>query len=112
MMSLGLTLVINLFNLMLEYWCYPKLSILFLIVGKSIFITQISTHWYTVLFNPGIPSKKMYISDKVLDFVLRYSEDNQSVLNNYRICKKCNILVKIDDEIVHCDECGVCIMGI
>ena len=110
-MSIILTFLINVFNLVLVYVCYPGMHSIFEYVGKFIFITQILSHAYTVLFNPGIPNKNLYLSDKVVDFVLRNSEENKSIFDNYRICKKCNILLKLEESTVHCEECGICLIG-
>ncbi len=29
--------------------------------------------------------------------------------NKYKVCKICNILVNSDDNVIHCDDCQVCI---
>jgi len=111
-MSFFLTLFINLLYLLMEYFAFPGIHFIFCYLGRAIFFAQIMSHAHTVFFNPGIPSMSLYLSDRVVDFILKNSEENKSVFNKYRICKKCNILIKLEDSIVHCEECGICLIGI
>ena len=52
--------------------------------------------------NPGIVTKQYYLEN--------YSPD-KIVIKNYRICRKCNIVMDLDKKFEHCIECGICIMG-
>jgi len=111
-MSICLTIVINVMHFALVYLSYPSLHILFSILGKFVYATQILSHYYTVLMNPGIPSNKLYVSDRVTDFIMKNSSENKHILDKYRICKRCNIIVNNEDQVQHCEECGVCLIGI
>ena len=78
-MSFFLTLFINLLYLLMEYFAFPGIHFIFCYLGRAIFFAQIMSHAHTVFFNPGIPSMSLYLSDRVVDFLLKNSEENKQV---------------------------------
>lgn len=55
----------------------------------------------TTLSDPGVVTKEYYLEN--------YRPD-KIVIKNYRICRKCNIVMDLDKKFEHCVECGICIM--
>lgn len=103
-------------------------------IGFAIFIFQNFCYWYTALVNPGIPIKH-HISYINLN---NNSPENSVVMSNNdinnnkhpmeigslrkikkvskktentRVCRTCNIIIDLELDMVHCDECDVCIEG-
>ena len=56
----------------------------------------------TTLSDPGDITKKYYLEN--------YKAD-KTVIKNFRICRKCNIVMDLDKGTQHCVECGICIMN-
>lgn len=55
--------------------------------------------FYVFLSNPGIPSTKKEIIDKIND-------------DDIDFCEKCNLWVNRDEFVLHCPHCNCCIEGI
>lgn len=36
---------------------------------------------------------------------------NNVKLEKYRICKLCNIVVLVDNNVIHCEDCDICVEG-
>lgn len=70
------------------------------IVGWVIYFSQIFSYTYTFLVNPGLPNKSMSLS--------KFEGRDSSAV---KICDKCGIIVELGKGIVHCEDCGVCIIG-
>ena len=70
-------------------------------IGVLIFIIQIISYNIVFLINPGLPEKDLWIENY-----------NSNDLGNYRICSICKVIMRDEDEIEHCDDCNVCIIGI
>lgn len=70
------------------------------LVGWIIYLSQISSYTYTFLVNPGLPNKSCSLNQ--FD-----GRDSTAI----KICNKCGIIVERGRGVVHCDDCGVCIMG-
>ena len=71
------------------------------IIGIILFIVQSISYLITILMNPGIPTKDLYLENyKHLDEI-----------GTYRICNICKIIMRNDDNTDHCDECNICIVG-
>ena len=62
-----------------------------------LFALYLFSYLFSFLINPGIPERKYYNSK------------NKQSDNNYKKCKKCNILVPIEFGIGHCIDCDICI---
>lgn len=56
----------------------------------------------TTISDPGVVTKEYYLENYTPDKI---------VIKNYRICRKCNIVMDLDKKTEHCVECGICIMG-
>jgi hypothetical protein len=64
------------------------------------------------MINPGIPNKKNYITDEVIQVIARNIDSNRELLKNYRKCELCNILVQTKNNVGHCEICNICVEGI
>ena len=56
----------------------------------------------TTISNPGVVTKEYYLEN--------YRAD-KLVIKNYRICRKCNVVMDLDKGTEHCVECGICIIN-
>ena len=54
----------------------------------------------TFLINPGIPERKYFMNEYKQEETIKYSR-----------CKKCNIIVPYDKNIIHCVDCDICILN-
>lgn len=52
--------------------------------------------------NPGIPEKEFWLEN--------YDQD-KAQLTNYRICPVCQIVMNLDDQTEHCEDCNICVEG-
>ncbi len=60
-----------------------------------------TSYCLTVLVNPGLPKKETNLKYTV----------NKVSFKNFRICGVCNVIMNIDENTTHCDDCNVCIEG-
>jgi hypothetical protein len=111
-MSFLLIFLINLANFLFIIYIYPYIYFIFKYIGITIYLIQSISHIYTTLINPGIPNKNNYISDNVLQIIYANMKMSGVTFNNYLNCKICNILVNKEDNVVHCDDCDICVKGI
>ena len=51
--------------------------------------------------DPGVVTKEYYLENYRADKIL---------IKNYRICRKCNIVMDLDKNTEHCAECDICIL--
>lgn len=67
------------------------------------------THSLTMLINQGVPSQKYLdmVNALVENDKLNGIKDN----SHYKKCNLCNIFVLVKDNVGHCDDCGLCIIG-
>jgi len=83
---------------------------LLIFLFKFSYLNYIFSHFISVFLNPGIPSKK-YIDQIINEY---YKNDKINELNNLnlniklKICKNCNLITKIKDNIKHCKICEIC----
>lgn len=76
------------------------------------YVLQTITHMYCLLVNPGIPNRKFYISESVMQSIYTYLEyTNSESFDKYKICKICNIYVPPESSVIHCEDCNICING-
>ena len=99
-------------NLSLCILCYPHFNYGLTILGIFLYFIQTLTHLYCLLVNPGIPNRKFYISESVMQSIYTYLEyTNSESFDKYKICKICNIYVPPDQSVIHCEDCNICING-
>jgi hypothetical protein len=104
--------LITLINLLLAYFVYPNYNYGLTILGIALYLVQCVTHVYNLLVNPGIPNRKFYISESVMQSIYTYLEyTNSESFDKYKICKICNIYVPPDHSVIHCEDCNICING-
>ncbi len=98
-MYIILTLSVNSFILFYSFSLIPKkYNLIFKLIGLiTLFIFQIS-YSITFLINPGYPLNT---------FERKFGEPR----SNYRMCIQCNFWVKVDENVVHCSDCKICIEG-
>jgi hypothetical protein len=98
-------------------------------IGFSIFIFQSVCYWYTAIINPGIPIKHHLQYSNIYNNSPENSinddtdpEVNNNINNvrkvkkskkveNKRICRSCNLLIDLDLDMIHCEDCDVCVEG-
>ena len=56
----------------------------------------------TTISDPGVVTKQYYLEN--------YQPD-KTAIKNFRICRKCNIVMDLDKGTEHCVECGICVMN-
>ena len=106
-------IIIMLFNnsifLLFIKFIYIRIKQCFLLVSFSLLIIVDITQLYTVFINPGLPKKVWFLSNEIINIIIKdekvYKEFNTK---NYKICRKCNLLIYKCLKIIHCDICNVC----
>ena len=106
-------IIIILFNniifLLFIKFIYIRIKHIFQLASFSLLIIVDFTQLYTVLINPGIPKKVWFLSNEIINIIIKdenvYKEFNSK---NYKICRKCNLLIYKYLKIIHCDICNVC----
>jgi hypothetical protein len=104
-----LFLLNNLFFFSVNKFIYGYFSMLLKIAGIIIFIIVNYTQLFTCLVNEGIPSRKWFLSNIIINYLIE-DEDvyNEFNTKKYQICRKCNILIDKSLKIIHCDICNLC----
>lgn len=110
-MSFLLLFLVNLANFLFIIFIYPRIYFVFKYIGISIYLIQELSQVYTMLINPGIPNKNSYISENVLQIIYINMKMSGLTFDKYRTCKICNILVNKEDNVIHCDDCNICVKG-
>ena len=64
------------------------------------------------IINPGIPHRNNYVSDGVMLSIYQQVKQNNYKFDKYRVCKICNILVNVEQNITHCEDCNICVESI
>ena len=72
-----------------------------LYLGIIIFLVQSISFLITVLINPGIAPKDLWLEN------YKHLEE----IGSYRICNICKIIMRNVDKTDHCEDCNVCIIG-
>lgn len=104
--------IILLNNIILSIFIYPKFSFVSNLFGIILYTIQVTLHIFLLLVNPGIPNRKFYISEGVMQSILTYLEyTNSETFDKYKICKICNIYVTPDNIVTHCEDCNICIQS-
>lgn len=80
---------------------WDKLSNVLFMIGIGLYILQFMSYSYTSLINPGLPNKEQQIAKLP-----------KKMNDEYRFCDQCLIKSKTEENVFHCLECNVCILGI
>jgi hypothetical protein len=72
-------------------------------IGIIIYLIQITSYTFTALVNPGLVKRGMHLK--------YYNKEEFAGMKNFRICNLCNVIMNMDDNTFHCEECDVCIEG-
>jgi len=78
------------------------------LISSIIWGVQFFSHLLTACINPGIPSRKNFLPEYIKENKINLNEKNP----NLQICRLCNIVVNKNDDVSHCEECDVCVIGI
>ena len=80
---------------------------LYFLISTIIWIIQFISHLLTACLNPGIPSRKNFLPEYIRENNINLNKKNL----NLKICRLCNIVVNKKDDVSHCEECDVCVIG-
>ena len=104
-----LVLLNNSIFLLFIKFIYIRIKHFLIMVSFSLLIIVDITQLYTVFINPGIPKKVWFLSNEIINIIIKdenvYKDFNSK---NYKICRKCNLLIYKYLKIIHCDICNVC----
>ena len=67
-------------------------------------------HIYIFLINPGIPSIDHY--SKIFYKSENYMKMDEKQKKNSYFCQVCNIVLNVNENIEHCDECQICVTNL
>ena len=81
---------------------------LFHLISTIIWLIQFFSHLLTACINPGIPSRRNFLPEYIRENNINLNKKNP----NLQICRLCNIVVDKKEDVSHCEECDVCIIGI
>ena len=100
-LAFSMMITIDIFSFCYFYFLWNILFRFYAYIGIIIFFIQTISYLITILINPGIPSKELWLENyKHLDEI-----------GTYRICNVCKIIMRNEDKTDHCDECNICIIG-
>ena len=100
-LAFSMMITIDIFAFCYFYFLWNILFRFYAYIGIIIFFIQAITYLITILINPGIPSKELWLENyKHLDEI-----------GTYRICNVCKIIMRNEDKTDHCDECNICTIG-
>ena len=72
------------------------------LVGIGIYLLFEIAYTLTSFMDPGIITKEYYLENY---------DPSKTIVKNYRICRKCNIVMDLDKKVEHCINCNICIIG-
>ncbi len=110
-MSIILFVIINFLNALLIYFVYQELYFLLKYAGLMIYVIQVFSQISCTLINPGIPHRNNYVSDSIMHTIYQNIKHNNTKFDKYRVCKRCNILVTLEQQVTHCEDCNICVEG-
>jgi hypothetical protein len=94
-------IIVNIISFCYFFFLWNFLFVFLRIIGIIIYLIQTGSYLTTILMNPGIPSKELYLENY----------NNLDEIGSYRICNVCKIIMRNKDKTDHCDECNICIIG-
>lgn len=65
-----------------------------------IYLCQVTSYCYTFMINPGLPRKNIVMT-----------ESPKKMTKGYKYCNQCRVLMNLDENTNHCDDCNVCVIG-
>ena len=108
-LSLLIIVIVNLTNIFALLFIYKKLHYFFNLPGLIFYLFQSYSHLYTMLTNPGIPKKKWFFHENLIKkFTKEPYFNTQFNFEKFQICRKCNLLIDRNLNVVHCDICNIC----
>ena len=82
----------------------PHFSLFWKVISMMIYLTQVFSHFYTALINPGIPQRKYFLHQDTT-----INEEDTSP--NQYFCRICMINMEQGKFVLHCFNCNMCIEG-
>jgi hypothetical protein len=110
-MSIILFVIINFLNALLISFVYQELYFILKYVGLMIYVVQVISQVLCTMINPGIPHRNNYVSDSIMHTIYQNIKHNDYKFDKYRVCKRCNILVMVEQQVTHCEDCNICVEG-
>ena len=106
---ISLLLMLNIVNIGTVLFLSKFIHVLFLTISIFIFVIQSSCHWFLLIINPGIPSRKWFLPVEIIQKLSdEHSFKQHFNVARYQICKKCQLLIDKELSIIHCEYCNVC----
>ena len=100
-LAISMKILIDVVSISFFYFLWNFLIIYIKIPGIIIYCTQSVIYLLSIITNPGIPPKDLWLENyKHLDEI-----------GSYRICNICKVIMRNDDGTDHCDLCNTCIIG-
>ncbi len=98
---LNISFILMMITIMNQVFPYMKVMMI------CFYLACLISHLFIFFINPGIPSpehyyKKYIKSEKFLRLDLAERK-------KFFACEICNILVKSDEKVEHCEECDICV---
>jgi len=81
---------------------FEILSGIKIITLSALFAIHSFSYLYTILRNPGIPSRKSFHRNPIA----------KNGIKRYSYCKFCKIIKNLDIKTYHCHLCSICVEGI
>jgi hypothetical protein len=110
-MSFILIVFLAILNYWFEYYVYIRFGKIYRYIGLGIYFIQLISQIYSTIINQGIPHRRNYLSEDVINTMYQYMKASNVKLDKYRICKACNIVVYDNQHVTHCDMCDICSEG-
>ena len=99
---LCLSTTISLIFLSFLYFLNNNLNMTIKLIGVFIYVTQIGSYTYVFMKNPGIHLDILKSGDTI---------QPERLEKGFKYCDGCHIIIWKDDEVTHCDDCNVCVIG-
>lgn len=71
-------------------------------LGILIYLGFVLSYLAATILDPGVVNKDYYLENFMID---------KMDIKNYRICRKCKVIMDLDKGCEHCPECDICIIG-
>lgn len=111
-MSLILFIITGIIQSSIVYLGFNHMGHTNKIINLLIYGIQFLSQLIATLANPGVPHKNNYVSEEVVYTMYQHMKlQNVKTIDTYRICQECNIVVKQEQNVTHCDECDICVEG-
>lgn len=105
-LMLCLITTVSLVFFLFYFLAHDKINPYIRIFGVVVYSVFTLSYLYTSFSNPGIPKKDLWIKNVSINDAF-----NNRKIKNYRICPYCQLIMNIEENTTHCDDCEICIEG-